>query len=149
MERRWLGVWLSFVASVWVHPTSVLLAPLVLAHLFTEVPPGGGRLDRRALMLRIGATVFTLAFLRAFLLTSSAQADPGAALGRLLSPSSWGAFLEGSGHLLSGITFYAYLVGPPSGLALAVHDVIVWGALLGALAFGLPRLLRAATRVTS
>jgi 4-amino-4-deoxy-L-arabinose transferase-like glycosyltransferase len=57
-------------------------------------------------------------------------------------PSNWLRFLTHYGRLMSGISLYEFVAGPPPAPTVAVHDAAFWSLLVGLLVAGVPCLVR-------
>jgi hypothetical protein len=131
MQERWLLAWCALGAAVWIHPTNILLAPLVLAHFLFRQPA-----TRWGLSIRLAAGLAMLAALRHLFVPSGFTATLSVLTGRLTSLETWASFGALFGQLFSGVTSYTYIVGTMASLNRSLHDAILWSAVASVVILG-------------
>jgi hypothetical protein len=132
LEGRRAPTIACFALAVWVHPTSLFLAPaLIAADVFRR--PDWPQAARRAslALLVMGAAFVVLLALR----SRGLPAGMGATvfLLRLVDPRQWARFALLFVRLLSGETVYTYITGAGYGAARAPIDLAVGALLVAAL----------------
>jgi len=133
-RRAWLRALLAFGAAVWIHPTSVFLAPLGLVPWVAGPGEGSGR---RHISVRLGAVALGVAGAIAalpVLFPSARVASARELLARAVDPSGWLAYVRDLVRLFSGTTVYRYVVGSQPPASEWLHDAVLGAVVLAALA---------------
>jgi len=148
LQLRGWATGIAFAVALWVHPTNVFLAPILLAPFAADAARHDPRRWRS--WVRTGLCALALATAgaaRIAIVPTSPVPGTESLWERATSPSEWAAFVGLLGHLLSGITSYRYIVGPVPDFAVRVHELVFWSffglcILGGALAHWRRRALR-------
>lgn len=141
---RWVAVLAALPFGYLMHPTNLLLLPL-LAFLIVNARflVGEGRGLDRADLSRLAVptllTVAATAVLGALILWAFRLPLPYAAW---RSSAAWGSYAVWFGRLFSGVTAFRYFVGTPHAAMAVVHDVVFWTVTVALLVAGLPVLVR-------
>jgi hypothetical protein len=132
----------AFVVAVWIHPTNVFLAPLVLTHwtfrIWVTAAPGAQRRFRFASLA--GVALGALLVVKLLFLPARTNVSVPA---QLLDVVNWQHLAVLFGEMLSGISTYRYFVGPLSPLLETTHAVVFWALFLAVVGLGTRQLIRA------
>jgi hypothetical protein len=141
------GLLLTCIASLMVHPTNVLIVPIVLSvYLAKRVPAVA---EDRASQLRIVLPALLASTILVAYIALSTLGSVTAQAYRAGHPvrGDWPAYLAGIARYLSGTTFYQfkpilYPHRPISITCVRLHDVVFWVVAIVALVTGIPQLVR-------
>ena len=144
--RNWpLGLALSYLLALWIHPINMFLAPILLAPIAArDVAAWHGRpsiaITGKAAIV-VGLAAVGLGVLAG--LSPAIREAAAPALGRLFDPAGWLRYAVAVGDLLSGLTIYRFIAGEPSAAWILVERSLFWLLLAFLLARVLPRWIRA------
>jgi 4-amino-4-deoxy-L-arabinose transferase-like glycosyltransferase len=135
------------LACLLVHPSNVVLAPVLAALYATQVvrQTAGDPAGRRRRLL--GLAIVTAAIVGALAVTTSRRAATAAYFVNHRRTLDWAHYIVSYGRFLSGVVLYQfrsvlYINPPPSRGVVRLHDAIFWGLALPALGLGTWRLVR-------
>ncbi len=143
-KRNVLGIVLSFIAALFVHPTNIFLFPIILGPYAAEFIFNTNGEKRKTKNLYLFATALVLICLTVIFL----QVSPNiiAAIKkipeRFLDFNQWSVFIIYFGRLFTGTTIYSYIVSPLFEKGAYIGDFVFWSFSVVVFIFGGRRILQ-------